>query len=150
MSSTGVPILIGALLRAPAQAIHRRLIAGLNRAGFDELKLPHMAVLQYPGLDGFRPTELAERAGMSKQAMNQLLQSLERYGYLTRAGVDDTSRARVVSLTDRGRAAWDTMVEILGDIETEWRETLGDEHFFQLKELLGEVWLTPLAQDRPA
>ena len=66
-------MLIGALLRVPAQAIHRRIIKELNAAGFDELRLPHMAVLNFPGPDGVRPGTLAERAGMSKQAINQLL-----------------------------------------------------------------------------
>ena len=42
-------MLIGALLRVPAQTIHRRIIRELNAAGFDELRLPHMAVLQFPG-----------------------------------------------------------------------------------------------------
>ena len=48
-------ILIGALLRAPAQAIHRRIIQELNEAGFDDLRLAHIPVLQYPGPDGVRP-----------------------------------------------------------------------------------------------
>jgi hypothetical protein len=65
-------MLIGALLRVPAQAIHRRIITELNAASFQDLRVPHMAVLQFPGPDGVRPGVLAERAGMSKQAMNQL------------------------------------------------------------------------------
>ena len=52
-------MLIGALLRVPAQAIHRRIIKELNAAGFDELRVPHMAVLQFPGPDGVRPGMLA-------------------------------------------------------------------------------------------
>ena len=75
-------MLIGALLRVPAQAIHRRIINELNAAGFEELRVLHMAVLQFPGPDGVRPGVLAERAGMSKQAINQLLRSLEALGYL--------------------------------------------------------------------
>jgi hypothetical protein len=51
MSSSSVRIapnemLIGALLRVPAQAIHRRIITELNTAAFDDLRVPHMAVLQ--------------------------------------------------------------------------------------------------------
>ena len=53
-------MLIGALLRVPAQAIHRRIINELNAAGFEELRVPHMAVLQFPGPDGSRPGLLAE------------------------------------------------------------------------------------------
>ena len=88
-------MLIGALLRVPGQAIHRRIIKELNVAGFEELRLPHMAVLQFPGPDGARPSTLAERAGMSKQAMNQLLRSLEGLGYIARSDMPGESRGRI-------------------------------------------------------
>lgn len=137
-------ILIGALLRVPAQVIHRRIIADLNVAGFDELRLPHIAVLQFPGPDGVRPTELAERAGMSKQAMNQLLRSLEDLGYIARSDSPDEGRTRIVRFTKRGHAAYAKIYEILQDIEREWRDELGSTAFGQLKELLVRVWESPL------
>lgn len=137
-------MLIGALLRVPAQAIHRRLIQELNAAGFDELRLPHMAVLQFPGPDGVRPGILAERAGMSKQAMNRLLGSLEDLGYLVRSEAPDEGRARVVRFTRRGHAAYAKIHDTLRDIEREWRDELGLNHFAQLKELLSRVWESPL------
>ena len=52
-------MLIGALLRVPAEAIQRRIIKELNAAGFDELIMPHMAVFRFPGPDGVRPGVLA-------------------------------------------------------------------------------------------
>ena len=139
-------MLIGALLRVPAQAIHRRIIRELNAAGFDELRLPHMAVLQFPGPDGVRPGALAERAGMSKQAMNQLLRSLEGVGYIARADAPGASRARIVRLTRRGRAAYARVHEILRDIEAEWASALGPGPFRQLKQLLLRVWDSPLVR----
>src|SRR3974390_3909340 len=87
-------MLMGALRRVPAQAIPRRIIKELNAAGFDDLRLPHIAVLQFPGPDGVRPGTLAERAGMSKQAMNQLLRSLEGLGYIVRSDAIDQGRPR--------------------------------------------------------
>src|SRR6476659_2167745 len=99
-------MLIGALLRVPAQAIQRRIIRELNASGFDELRQPHMAVLQFPGPEGVRPGLLAERAGISKQAMNQLLRSLEDLGYLARSNAPGEARGRVVHLTPRGRSAY--------------------------------------------
>jgi len=137
-------MLIGALLRVPAQAIHRRIIRELNAAGFEELSLPHMAVLQFPGPDGARPGTLAERAGMSKQAMNQLLRSLEDLGYIVRSDAPDEGRARIVRFTKRGRAAYVKVHDILRDIELEWRAELGSRDFAQLKELLSRVWESPL------
>jgi DNA-binding MarR family transcriptional regulator len=139
-------MLIGALLRVPAQAIQRRIIKELNAAGFEELRVPHMPVLQFPGPDGARPGTLAERAGMSKQAMNQLLRSLENLGYIVRADAPDRGRARVVRLTRRGRAVYAKAVDILRDIEREWSAELGPTRFRELKELLIRVWESPLAR----
>ena len=139
-------MLIGALLRVPAQAIHRRIIRELNAAGFEELRVPHMAVLQFPSPDGVRPGLLAERAGMSKQAMNQLLRSLEGLGYLARSDSPDEGRARIVRLTKRGRAAYAKIHEILRNIEREWSAELGPKNFTQFKRLLLKVWESPLVK----
>ncbi len=139
-------MLIGALLRVPAQAIHRRLIKELNRAGFHELRVPHMAVLQFPGPDGVRPGTLAERAGISKQAMNQLLRSLEDLGYIVRSDAPNERRARIIHFTRRGRAAYAKIHEILRDIEREWSAELGPRRFTELKALLLRVWESPLAR----
>jgi len=139
-------MLIGALLRVPAHAIHRRIIRELNTAGFDELRLPHIAVLQFPGPDGVSPGTLAERAGMSKQAMNQLLRSLEALGYIVRSDAPDEGRMRIVRFTKRGRAAYAKIHDILRDIEREWSAELGPTNFAQLKELLSRVWESPLTR----
>ncbi|HKS96955.1 MAG TPA: MarR family transcriptional regulator [Terriglobia bacterium] len=139
-------MLIGALLRVPAQAIQRRIIKGLNEAGFEELHVPHMAVLQYPGPDGVRPGILAERAGMSKQAMNQLLRSLEGLGYIVRSDAPDEGRARIIHFTKRGRAAYSRISDILRDIEREWSAELGTQRFSRLKALLFRIWESPLTR----
>ena len=133
-------MLIGALLRVPADAIQKRLISELNEAGFEELRLPHIAVMQFPGPDGVRPSELAERAGSSKQAMNQLLNSLEGLGYVARSDVPGEGRARMVRFTERGKAAYAKIHDILRDIERDWRAELGAKKFDTLKELLFDVW----------
>lgn len=137
-------MLIGALLRVPAQAIHRRIIKELNAAGFKELRVPHMAVFRFPGPDGARPTVLAERAGMSKQAMNQILRSLERLGYIARSENPHDGRARIVRLTKRGHAVYLKIHEILREIERDWSAELGAERFRELKELLLVIWESPL------
>ena len=139
-------MLIGALLRVPAEAVQRRIIKQLNDGGFDGIIMPHMAVFRYPGPDGVRPGVLAERAGMSKQAMNRLLGSLEDLGYLVRSDAPDEGRARMVRFTKRGHAAYAKAIEILQDIEREWKAELGPKDFAQLKELLFRVWESPLVR----
>ena len=83
---------------------------------------------------------------MSKQAMNQLLQSLERLGYLSRRDSKEDQRARLVHFTARGRAAWGKIHGILAEIEVEWRTTLGEKDFDRLKALLCKVWMSGLVR----
>lgn len=138
--------LIGALVRVPTEAIFRRVVRDLEEGGFAGLTVAHLAVLRYPGPDGERPGALAERAGISKQAMNRLLGSLEDLGYLTRTDASDLGRARIVRFTPRGHAAWAKVVETVYAIEQEWRDELGAKDFAQLKRLLRRVWESPLVK----
>ncbi len=139
-------MLIGALLRAPAEAIHRRIIRELDAAGFRGLSMPHMAIFRYPGPDGERPGVIAERAGMSKQAMNRLLGSLEDLGYLRRSDAPEEGRARIVHFTKRGHAAYAKAIEILRNVERDWTEELGPKDFARLKSLLRRVWDSSLVR----
>ena len=138
-------VLIGALLRVPAHAIHRRIVRELNAVGFHEINLSHIPVMQFPGPDGARPGELAERGGMSKQAMNKLLRSLEDAGYLVRSAAPAEGRMRIVRLTARGHAAYAGIYDILYGIELEWTAELGHKDFTELKRLLVRVWESPLS-----
>jgi DNA-binding MarR family transcriptional regulator len=146
MAIEGADMLIGALLRVPSQTIHRRIIRELNAAGFEELRVPHMAVLQFPGPNGARPSLLAERTGVSKQAMNQLLRSLEGYGYIGRFDEPNTGGARTVHFTARGEAAYSKIHDILRHIEREWRSELGQKDFTRLKNLLLRIWSSRLVR----
>ena len=91
------PLLIGALLRVPAQAIHRRLIEGLNATGFDELRLPHMVVFQFPGPEGVSPGVLAElvRLGVQQNAIAISAFGDTRPLVPTAAGVREPQNRRV-------------------------------------------------------
>ena len=51
-------MLIGALLRVPAEAIHRHIVNELNAAGFVGLSLPHMALSDFRVPMGFAPAFL--------------------------------------------------------------------------------------------
>jgi DNA-binding MarR family transcriptional regulator len=130
------PPLIGALLRMPVDAVHRRIIADLQAAGFTDLSDSHMAVLRYPGPQGRRPSDIAEEIGMSKQAVNYLLGGLERAGYVRRADDPDDRRSRRVELTPRGEVVRRTIRATVAAIESELERELGVRAFSQLRSLL--------------
>ena len=130
------PPLIGALLRIPWEAVQRQMLERLHERSFDDLDAAHLNVFQYPGPQGARPSELAGRLRMSKQALNYLLGELERLGYLERRPDPDDRRSKRVALTARGAAAIAVMREAVGDVEEAWARQLGAERFAQLRSLL--------------
>ena len=94
--------LLSTLVRRLHLAIRRRLLAELQAAGHPDLTAAHMYVFQSPGPDGVRPTELAARTNMTKQAMNHLLAGLERGKYVERIPAANDGRGTVLRSTDRG------------------------------------------------
>ena len=134
------PPLIGALLRARWETVNARMLAGLHERGFDDLTAPHLAVMQYPGPENMRPSELAINTRMTRQALNYLLGQMERLGYLTRVSEDgDDQRGRRIHLTERGWAAGKAMREIVSEVEAEWTENVGPKRFAELRAVLAEL-----------
>ncbi len=133
------PPLIGALLRMPWERVLERLLAGLHERGFTDLGAAHLTVLQWPGPDDLRPSELAARTRMSKQALNYLLGQLERLGYLQRKDDPRDQRFKRIAVTERGHRAGRAMRDIVREIETEWAQRLGPERFAELRLLLTDL-----------
>src|SRR3954454_1908886 len=130
------PPLIGALLRMPWERVLERLLEGLRERGFTDLGAAHLSVLQWPGPDDLRPSELAAQSRMSKQALNYLLGQLERLGYLQRRDDPRDQRFKRVALTERGQRAARAMRDIVNEVETDWEQRLGRDRFAQLRRLL--------------
>src|SRR5207249_1729965 len=133
------PPLIGALLRQPWETVQQRMLERLHERGFDDLDTAHLSVFQYPGPQGARPSELAARLRISKQALNYLLGELERLGYLERRADPDDLRSKRVALTRRGKAAIRVIREAVGEVESTWANQLGPERFAELRSLLLEL-----------
>jgi DNA-binding MarR family transcriptional regulator len=115
------------------------MLAGLHERGYTDLVPAHLNVLQYPGAENVRPSELAANAGMTRQAVNYLLGQLEELGYLTRVADDADQRSKRVHLTRRGRAASEAMREIVLEVEADWQQQLGRRRFAELRDLLTEL-----------
>jgi DNA-binding MarR family transcriptional regulator len=133
------PPLIGALLRMPWEEVRRRMLQRLHEGGFDDLDAAHLSVFQYPGPQGARPSELATRLRMSKQALNYLLGELERFDYLVRQDDPDDRRSKRVVLTPRGVAAIGVIREAVAEMEASWAKRLGARRFAQLRGLLMDL-----------
>src|SRR5436309_2242958 len=133
------PPLIGALLRIPWEAVQRHMLERLHERGFGDFDAAYLNVFQYPGPQGARPSELATRLRISKQALNYLLGELERLGYLERRPDPRDLRSKRVALTRRGTSAIRVIREAVGEVENAWAQQLGPKRFSQLRGLLLEL-----------
>lgn len=127
----------------PWEVVRQRMLERLHERGFDDLDMPHLNVLQYPGPHGVRPSELAARLRVSKQALNYLLGQLERLGYLERLTDEQDMRSRRIFLTRRGHEALRAIRDAVAEVEAEWAELLGPRRFAQLRALLVELSESP-------
>ena len=145
------PPKIGALMRLPWEAVTHRILEALHERGFDDIDAPQLSVLLWPGPQGMRPSDLAARIRVTRQALNYLLGDLERLGYLERHPDPDDRRARRIALTDRGLSLVPVIRNAVSEIEREWAEALGPERFAVLRGLLlelNDVVAPELSRDR--
>jgi DNA-binding MarR family transcriptional regulator len=78
--------------------------ARLALRGYDDFPFASASLLWLMDEGGTRSTVLAQRAGVTKQAMSQLVRLMERQGYLEQVPDPTDTRAKVVRMTERGEA----------------------------------------------
>ena len=140
MSSGDDPDLrIVALLRLAHEEGQRRLYEAMQAAGHTQLLPAHFRLLRYPGPDGVRPSDLAEQVDSTKQAINPLLNDLERWGYLRREPDPEDGRARVLRLTARGQELLRLIRDQHAEIEAQWAQLIGARRFAQLRSTLRDL-----------
>lgn len=123
----------------PWEAVQRHMLERLHERGFADFDAAYLHVFQYPGPQGVRPSDLATRLRISKQALNHLLGQLEKLGYLERQPDPDDLRSKRVALTARGNSAIRVIREAVAEIEASWAQQLGAKRFAQLRQLLLDV-----------
>ena len=94
--------------RAHTSAVTTRLA----QRGYDDFPFASASLLWLMDEGGTRSTVLAQRAGVTKQAMSQLVRLMERQGYLEQVPDPTDTRAKVVRMTERGEAVKIACVEV--------------------------------------
>jgi DNA-binding MarR family transcriptional regulator len=122
------PPYVGALLRQCLEHVRARIEADLRSAGFTDLQPVHLAAFSFPPPDGVRPSDLARRIRMSRQATNHIIGQLEALGYLERRAPRKGER-RLIYLTPRSWEMVKTVHATLLEIQAEWAADIGADRF---------------------
>jgi DNA-binding MarR family transcriptional regulator len=130
---------IGRLLLQAQRAFNARAIDKLNARGYAGLSVSHTAILPHIDLGGTRITTLAERSGMTKQGMGQLVSELERQGVVERIPDPADGRATLIRFTGVGWRYLRDASEIKSELEAEYIALLGAERFAALCQTLADL-----------
>ena len=103
------------------------------------LRPSQIRMLSLTPVDGMRVTDLAERVGMTKQALGEFANDLERQGLLETVRDPTDRRVRILRPTRRGRRAVEAAEAVIGEVEGRWRTRMGPRKWEQLRRLLAEA-----------
>lgn len=115
------------------------MLEKLRHKGHKGLTFVHTALITNLAAEGTRITELAERAGMSKQSMSQLAKDLEHRGYVRRVPDPADRRAVLIQFTGLGQRLLADAREAKRVVECEYETILGPKDVKRLTALLYQL-----------
>ena len=134
--STSPTLPIGQLLGRLLNSFRRELYRRAQEGGYADVREAHLQVFGAVDWRGSRLTDLAARANMTLPAMSELVDDLQRLGYIERLPDPSDGRAKLIRPTRRGRHLMVDGLRAVREIEAEYSSVVGDERFATLVETL--------------
>lgn len=122
------------------------LLSRLEAAGWPEITRPHSLVFAHLDREGTRPSELARRIGISRQAVHQTVGELVELGLFELVPDPASRRAKLVVLTPLGRETVQSGYAIFQELEDALAERIGRTSVTELREALEADWGAPASR----
>lgn len=130
---------IAPVLMLAARTQLAQMMKRLNVLGFDGLTPAFASVIPLLDAKGSRSTVLAQKAGVSKQAMSQLVKLLEQRDYVEQVADATDTRAKVIRLTRRGVALRKACADVRQELQVEAAKALGNTDLVKLHQNLSKL-----------
>ena len=130
-----IPPALGRAVRA----MSTNMMAKVASRGFDGMTPAFASLMPLLDATGIRPTTLAQRAGITKQAISQLVRELEARGYVEQVPDLTDTRAKIVRLTKRGTALHAACAEVRRELHSAAIAKLGKLRVSRLRRDLMEL-----------
>ncbi len=116
---------IGRLLNNAVSRFESRVLELMADAGHPQARISHISLTRNLDVDGTRVSELARRAGMTKQAMGELVNQCAALGLVVTSVDPSDKRARIVTFTPDGLVWLQAFRQAVDRAEREMREEVG-------------------------
>ncbi len=127
---------VGHLLFRAARLWNELAIGRIQRQTGIHVKLSHTAMFPHLALEGSRITDLAERMGISKQAVGKMVDEMESLGFLERIPDPEDRRAKLVRFSEKGRGGLLQGLVELQKVETDLTRHTGKREMQEIHRLL--------------
>ncbi len=115
----------------------------LRAAGYYAPTAAQIAVMSQIPPGGIRLIELAMKSGVTKQAVHQMADQLVAAGVLQRVPDPRDGRSKLLRPTAYASEAYAVSREILTEIHSNWRQSLGEESYLALEKALAALAAQP-------
>jgi len=130
---------IGRLLLVARRDFLTRSTQRMQAHGYAELSNAFVSVLPYISLHGTRSSELAQRSGLTKQAVAKVVKQLEADGLLRREADPADGRAFLVHFTPLGVERLQQTRVVAAEVESTYADLLGEAEREHLRHLLLKI-----------
>jgi DNA-binding MarR family transcriptional regulator len=127
---------VGRAIFEATRVIEADVLKVLAEEGFSEIRMVHLNLYRNLELDGTRLTELALRANMTKQGMQELVDRAEKLGYVERRPDPHDRRAKVVAFSKRGLKLLEALHKAVVYMEKRMAERIGERAVRQVARVL--------------
>lgn len=127
-----------AVLRAANQLVEG-VQDGLARRGFVDVRPAHGFAFVRISAGDATTADVAEHLGVTKQAAGQIVAYLVDHGYVLRRPDPGDARARLLALTDRGRACTEAAEAAAAETVEQWRARLRPADFAGFQAALATI-----------
>ena len=137
---------VGVPLWRASTEFTRRMIESVRNMGFEDISLADSELFPYLDIEGTGLSELAERKGVSRQAIHQSVHSLVKRGYLELIPDPDDARTRIARHSEKGLELLEAMQKVKKEIQNDALAALGPGKMKELTgmlEQLGDVFRAP-------
>ncbi|NMN97235.1 MarR family winged helix-turn-helix transcriptional regulator [Antrihabitans stalactiti] len=139
MDLSGYPL--GQLVSILDRTLEDHIDEGLQGVGCGDITRSQGVVMHMLDREGTRITEIAARARISVQSVSELVNALQRQGYLERRPDPADGRAKLVMLTPKGEQAVVGAMRGFDKLGRAWELTLGPERTDEFKRALIDLAL---------
>ncbi|MCX7888121.1 MAG: MarR family transcriptional regulator [Rhodobacteraceae bacterium] len=108
-------------------------VARMQARGITGMMPAYPRLLGNLDTEGTRLGALARKMGVTRQAVAQLAQEVERAGFVTRKPDPEDGRGVIVAFTAEGRRALSVAIETIAAIEADFAAVIGDDALVRLK-----------------